>query len=62
MGHALLPGHSKSLITTFIVSQKKVSPYQILILIGSSAFSHTFFLFILATIVLLLQKGISQMA
>lgn len=56
MLHGLLPGHAKSLIGTYMISTTTIRYRDILILIGSVTFSHTIFIFILATIIIVLEK------
>ncbi len=59
MMHGLLPGHSKALIGTYMISNSEIRYREIFTLIGSVTFSHTIFIFILAIIVLALQKWLS---
>jgi ABC-type nickel/cobalt efflux system permease component RcnA len=59
MMHGLLPWHSKSLIGTYMISNAYVRYKEIALLIGTVTFSHTIFIFILATIILALQKWLS---
>ncbi len=61
MLHGLLPGHAKSLIGTYMISTTTIRYRDILILIGSVTFSHTIFIFILATIIIVLEKWIGAM-
>lgn len=56
MMHGLLPGHSKSLIGTYVISNSAVRYREVMMLVGSVTFSHTFFIFILAMIILAFQK------
>jgi ABC-type nickel/cobalt efflux system permease component RcnA len=59
MMHGLLPGHSKVLIGTYMMGHSQIRYKEILTLIVSVTFSHTIFIFILAIIVLSLQKWLS---
>ena len=62
MIHGLLPGHSKVLIGTYMIGNSSLRYKDIFTLIGSVTFSHTIFIFILATIVLILQKWLSTVS
>lgn len=57
MLHGLLPGHSKAILGTYIFSNSTGRKKEIFTLISSTAISHTIFIFVLATIILALQKG-----
>lgn len=56
--HGLLPGHSKAILGTYILSAETARKKEIFTLILSTAFSHTIFIFLLAIIILALQKGL----
>lgn len=61
MIHGLLPGHAKSLIGTYMMTTARVRYRDIFVLIGSVTISHTIFIFILATIIITLEKWIGAM-
>lgn len=56
--HGLLPGHSKAILGTYILSAETARKKEIFTLILSTAFSHTIFIFLLAIVILALQKGL----
>ena len=59
MAHGLLPGHSKSLLVGYVSSGGKISKKEIFTIISSITVSHTLFIFVLAIIIILLQKWTS---
>lgn len=58
MCHALLPGHSKSLVGTYMIQDRRARTREIWLLISSVTLSHTLFIFLLAAIIVMLHKGI----
>ncbi|RKW23805.1 hypothetical protein D8B46_02710 [Candidatus Gracilibacteria bacterium] len=55
--HGLLPGHAKSIVGTFTLNHKN-SKKEILILILAITLSHTFFIFLIAIFIQLLNYGV----
>lgn len=56
MFHGLLPWHSKTILSTYIISNNFKQKKDIFVLILASSISHTFFIFIIAIIIIIFQK------
>lgn len=56
MAHGLLPGHSKSLLVGYVSSSGKLQRKELFTIIAGVTSSHTMFIFLLALIIIALEK------
>ena len=56
MAHGLLPGHSKSLLVGYVSNSGRLRKNEIFTIIAGVTSSHTMFIFLLAIVIIVLEK------